>query len=147
MKTPEEYAEIAVQNFESGINCSQAVLCAFADDIGMDRSMAAKITSSFGGGMAHGDFCGALTGAFVASGFAFGFDEKMAKERGDIASLKEAQNLRTQKLTKQFTDKHKSYLCKDLLKQAGLINRRGFCKKLVAESAENFARMLQEENK
>ncbi len=147
MKTPDEYAKIASEKFETGINCAQAVLCAFTDDIGLDESTAAKIASSFGGGMAHGEFCGALTGAFIACGYNFGFDEKMAKESKNIGALKELQNARIQKLTKEFTDKYNSYACKDLLKQAGLINRRAYCKKLVEESAANLGKMLQEEQK
>ncbi len=144
MKTPEEYAKLASENFAKGMNCSQAVACAFAEDIGLDRSIAAKIASSYGGGMGHlEEVCGALTGAFTVCGFKYGFDEKMAEESGNIGSLKEAQNVRIQKLAKDFTSSNKSYLCRDLLKSAGS-DRRAYCKTLVEESAKNFATMLQE---
>ncbi len=143
-KTPDEYAALAAENFETGINCAQAVLCAFADDIGLDRSTASKIASSFGGGMAHGEFCGALTGTFIACGYAFGFDESMAQNSASIATLKEEQSKKTKTLTKQFSDKYGSYNCKHLLEKAGE-DRRAYCKTLVAEAARNFANMLEQE--
>ena len=42
--------ELALKNFESGCNCSQAVLLAFAPECGLDRETALRLASSFGGG-------------------------------------------------------------------------------------------------
>ena len=41
--------ELALKNFESGCNCSQAVLLAFAPECGLDRETALRLASSFGG--------------------------------------------------------------------------------------------------
>jgi len=38
----------AVQYFKSGYNCSQSVFMAFAEDFGVDNTLAAKISASFG---------------------------------------------------------------------------------------------------
>ncbi len=43
--THEEKAE---ELFRSGMNCSQSVFCAFADELGMDRETAAKVSASGG---------------------------------------------------------------------------------------------------
>ena len=42
----------AIQHFMNGYNCAQAVLLAFSDMVGMDEKTCAKLSSSFGGGMA-----------------------------------------------------------------------------------------------
>ena len=44
-------SEKAKELFTKGYNCSQAVLGAFAEDLGMDFETAMKLSSSFGGGM------------------------------------------------------------------------------------------------
>jgi C_GCAxxG_C_C family probable redox protein len=78
------HEKIAVDLFNQGYNCSQSVYCAFCDVTGMDRDEAFKISSAFGGGMGRlGEVCGALTGAFMATGMLLsGTDEKnkIAKE-------------------------------------------------------------------
>ena len=49
-------------------NCAQAVLCPFADDIGVDEQMLYKTAAHFGGGMKMGSVCGAITGGLMALG-------------------------------------------------------------------------------
>ena len=44
-------SEQATELFKNGYSCSQAVLLAFAEELNLDRETAAKIASSFGGGM------------------------------------------------------------------------------------------------
>lgn len=69
---------------QQSFNCSQAVFAALAEPLGVDRSLALKITSPFGGGIARtGATCGAVTGALMALGLKFGFSEAdpQAKDR------------------------------------------------------------------
>ena len=40
--------QIAEQNFLDGYNCTQAVVAAFADELGVDKDTLIKIASSFG---------------------------------------------------------------------------------------------------
>ena len=47
----EQKVALAVQYFKNGYNCSQSVFMAFADDFGVDKTMASKISASFGGGI------------------------------------------------------------------------------------------------
>ena len=43
--------ESAKENFMSGLNCSQAVAAAFAEEMNMPKSLVEKLTVGFGGGM------------------------------------------------------------------------------------------------
>ena len=43
--------ELARQAFKEGYNCSQAMVAAFSDLMGMDKKTALRLASSFGGGM------------------------------------------------------------------------------------------------
>ena len=61
------HVEKAEALFMSGMNCSQAVFGAFAEDFGMDASTAAKVACGLGGGVGRlREVCGTVTGAFGA---------------------------------------------------------------------------------
>ena len=47
--TPEEAGKKAESLFKSGYACSQAVLCTFADELGLDEATALKISLPFCG--------------------------------------------------------------------------------------------------
>ena len=67
------YTQRALDFFDGGYACSQAVLLAFAKDFGLDEQTAKRISATFGGGMGRlREKCGALTGAFMGLGLAFG---------------------------------------------------------------------------
>ena len=63
-------AETAFNNMaESKMNCAQAVLTAFCEELGLDRATALKLARGFGGGMGRGGkTCGAVTGAYMVLG-------------------------------------------------------------------------------
>ena len=55
--------------FLEGYNCSQSVFLAFHEELGLDKEMAARLASSFGGGMGRlREVCGAVSGMFLAAG-------------------------------------------------------------------------------
>ncbi len=61
--------ENAVSRFAEGYNCSQAVLSAYAEQLGVDGETALKIAAGFGGGLGRmAETCGAVTGAFMVLG-------------------------------------------------------------------------------
>ena len=43
--------KVARENFMNGLNCSQAVAVAFADEMNMPKELVAKLTIGFGGGI------------------------------------------------------------------------------------------------
>ena len=45
--------QLAKKNFESGMNCAQAVLLAFKDEMNMDEVALKKLIIGFGGGFRH----------------------------------------------------------------------------------------------
>ena len=50
--------------YGKGYTCSQAVFCAYAQDMGIDELTACRIMEGFGGGMGGmQEVCGALTAA------------------------------------------------------------------------------------
>ena len=58
--------ELARQAFKEGYNCSQAMVAAFSDLMGMDKKTALRLASSFGGGMGRmREVCGAVTGKIM----------------------------------------------------------------------------------
>lgn len=68
-----EKAAAAKALFMEGYNCSQAVVGAWAEDIGLDSETAYKIASGFGGGIGRmREVCGAFTGAVMVLGLKFG---------------------------------------------------------------------------
>lgn len=64
--------ENAVQLFENGYMCSQAVFAAFSEDLGLSKEQTLKIGACFGSGMRKAEVCGACTGALMALGLKYG---------------------------------------------------------------------------
>jgi C_GCAxxG_C_C family probable redox protein len=95
-------SETASEAFESGYNCAQAVFTTFAEDLGLDRETAAKISSGFGGGMHLGGTCGVVTGAFMALGLKFGEGKKRTYDKNA-------------EFTEKFLQRNPSIKCLDLL--------------------------------
>ena len=96
------YVEEAVQLFEDGYVCSQAVLAVFCEEFGLSREQAFKISISFGGGMRKGEVCGACTGAIMALGLKYGEN----KSKSDEMCVK---------FLDSFEKENGSYICRDLL--------------------------------
>ncbi|MGN0855233.1 MAG: C-GCAxxG-C-C family protein [Kiritimatiellia bacterium] len=71
--THEEKAETA---FMRGMNCTQAVVLAFAADFGMDEALAARVACGLGGGVGRErEVCGAVSGAAIVLGLRYGEDK------------------------------------------------------------------------
>ncbi len=67
--------EAALTYFTQGYNCAQAVFLAFGDLTGLDPATAARLVSSFGGGMGRmREVCGAVSGALAILGLLSGYD-------------------------------------------------------------------------
>ncbi|MDY3917700.1 MAG: C-GCAxxG-C-C family protein [Candidatus Limivivens sp.] len=64
-----ERVQKALENHKKGMNCAQAVACAFADAVGVDETLLFRAAEGFGAGM--GDMrgtCGAVSGAILLAG-------------------------------------------------------------------------------
>ncbi len=60
----------AIDAFKSGLNCAQAVITAYSDNMKFDYKQALCLSCGFGAGMGRlQETCGAVTGAFMIIGF------------------------------------------------------------------------------
>lgn len=100
----------AMKLFRDGYNCSQAVFCAFCEQSGLDINTAAKIASSFGGGMGRmREVCGAVSGMFMVAGLVCGYDNPEAStEKTEHYTL-------IQKLAEEFKKLNGTIICRQLL--------------------------------
>lgn len=137
--------------FLEGYNCAQAVVIAFEDLHGLDRETAAKLSSSFGGGMARlREVCGSVSGMFMVAGLLYGYDNPKAKEE------KAEHYARIQKLAAEFTAENGSIVCRELL---GLTEKKQEptpearteeyykkrpCKELIGRAAEIMDNYIRE---
>jgi C_GCAxxG_C_C family probable redox protein len=102
--------EQAVASFQEGFSCSQAVLAAFAPQLGMDRDLALKVSGGFGAGMGRmGETCGAVTGAFMVIGLLHG------RTRAEDQETKEKAYALVAELADQFRQRNGSLACRELL--------------------------------
>ena len=142
--------EKAVEYFQSGFNCSQAVFAAYAEDLGLAKNDALKIAAGFGGGMRMAETCGALTGAFMVIGLKYGTTD--AKDQSGKLKTYEL----IEKATEMFRERNNSVLCRELLNceistpqgrktasQKGLY--KTICPKLVRDAAEIVEEILNED--
>ena len=142
------HGEKAKAYFEQGYNCAQAVTLAFAEEMGLDKESAAKMVSSFGGGLGRlREVCGCVSGMALAAGALYGYSEPEAKEeKADHYAL-------IQKLANEFKERNGSIICRELL--AGINNDTNpvpeertesyYKKRPCAELAYVAAQILEEE--
>lgn len=114
--------EKAMQLFKKGYNCSQSVLGAFAEDLGIEFETAMRLASSFGGGMGRmREVCGTVSAMLMVLGIKCGYDEPKAFD-------KKAKHYKlVQDAAGMFRKKHGSIICRELL---GL--------NLKSEEADNY---------
>lgn len=138
----------AVTDFEQGFACSQAVLSAFALDLGLDRDLALRLASGFGGGMGRmGGTCGAVTGALMVLGLRYG-----NTDAADTAAKERAYDV-VRAFADQFQARNGSIVCRELLgydisrpdarqraRDEGLFTT--LCPRLVRDAAEILEALL-----
>lgn len=103
-------AEKAKQNFLSGLNCAQSVLCAFEEECGLEHESALKLASGFGAGMARmREVCGTVSGMFMAADLIFGPADPADK------AAKDAHYACLQSLAEAFKAETGSVICRVML--------------------------------
>lgn len=101
--------ERAMESYAGGIDCSQVVFEYGAEILGLDREIALRVASAFGGGMFRGETCGCVTGALMAIGYAFG-----QYKPGDEAS-KQKMMEKKKEFEEEFIACHGSLICREIL--------------------------------
>ncbi len=103
-------AEIAEQLFKQGYNCSQSVIGAYCEELGLDFEMAMRLSSSFGGGMGRlREVCGAVSAMFMVAGLLEGYSDPQNK----AAKKKHYELIQT--LAEKFRKQNGSIICRELL--------------------------------
>ena len=106
-----DHSMYAGELFMNGSSCSQAVFLAFCDVTGIDRKLAAKIASPFGGGIGRmREVCGAVSGMYMVLGALYGYDETTDDTR------KKQLYHDVQALAAQFREECGSIICREILK-------------------------------
>lgn len=135
----------AIDCFQNGFNCSQAVLSTYCEDLGFDKETALKIAYGLGAGMERlGDTCGAVSGAYLLIGLKYGqyqTDDKQAKEKTYAVVLEFA---------KLFEERSKTTICRELLSvdlisgdmQLAAERVNTVCPQMVRDAAEIIEEIL-----
>lgn len=102
--------KLAKENFKSGCNCTQAVVCAYCDLFGLPTETGMVVSEAFGGGMGRMRLtCGAVSGMFMLAGLKYSSGVK-----NDMEGRKKVYST-VQEMAKAFREKNGSIICADLL--------------------------------
>ncbi len=111
MEKQESRVGSAVEMFESGYNCCQAVFATYADLYGMDREMALKLASTMGAGIGRmREVCGAVSAMALLYGLKNGnIDPRDAKAKEETYTV-------VRNMADKFEAENGSIICRELLK-------------------------------
>lgn len=142
-----EKVQEAVELFEQGMNCSQAICATYGPQFGLDKNTALKVACGFGGGMRMGETCGAVAGALMVLGLKYG---PTGVEDTDAKPKTYEQ---VEQYTKMFEARNGSVMCRDLLacdistpegrrnaKDKGLFET--ICPEVIRDAAEILEQMI-----
>ena len=120
---------IAAEKLENGThNCAQAVICTYADLVGIDEETGRNLGNAFGSGMGNMEgTCGALVGAGIVLGLA---TTDRAKSRAGMRQV-----------MMRFQERNGATQCK-LLKGVGTNIVLRECSGCVADAAELLEEQL-----
>lgn len=101
--------ELANNLHDMKYNCAQAVACAFADEIGVDKEVLFKACEGFGFGMGGAEgTCGAISGAVMLAGF------KNSDGQIDNPGTKASTYQLSKEIVAKFAEKNNATRCRDL---------------------------------
>lgn len=128
-----KYVDLARELHKNGYTCSQAVLCAFTDILGIDEKIAINVSCGFGGGLGKlRETCGAVSGMLMAAGLLYGEGEIDDERKNKVYYP------RVQYLCNQFREINGSLSCAELLGVNGKQRVRPAgktCNDMVADAA------------
>ena len=144
------HEEKALAYFSDKFHCSQSVLAAYADELGLTETQALKIACCFNAGMRKGEVCGACSGALMVIGALYGQADK------DDLESREHANVLTDRFLNRFRELQGSYRCNEILgcdistpegaayaKETGLFTTT--CRDMVALAVQVLEEILESE--
>lgn len=139
--------ETATSLFKEGFNCAQSLLAAYGTELGLNREVALKIGSAFGGGIGRlGETCGFVTGALMIIGLKYGMTDAKNK-KSKIKTYEVVENF-----INKFKSRNNSITCRELVgfdmssfktlspDLSKIVMER--CPKLLRDSAEIIDKIL-----
>ena len=100
----------AVTCFKNDFNCAQSVFSTYAQQFGLDKQTALRVSCPFGAGMAFmAETCGAVTGALMVIGL------KHGKARPDDNDAKLKTYALSREFVARFKARHETSVCRELL--------------------------------
>lgn len=147
-------AQLAIETFANGYNCSQSVLSVFSQNLGVSKNEALKLANPFGAGIAYRqETCGAVTGALMAIGLKFGKGENGSQEEKektyDISRL----------FIEEFKRSHGTICCRELMNDLDMSTPEGMteimgkdlfrlkCTKHIQTAVEIVEKIMEKTNK
>lgn len=101
--------QLAIALHDQKYNCAQAVACAFAEEVGVDKEVLFRACEGFGLGMGGTQgTCGALSGAVMLAGF-INSDGNL-----DAPSTKASTYQLSREILSKFAEKNHALCCHDL---------------------------------
>lgn len=140
--------EQAKSNFLQGYNCTQAIMLAFSDMLGIDEQTIKAVALPMGGGMGRlRQTCGGVSGAVMCLGLIF-----PQKSKNEMYAL-------VQEFAKRFREKNGSINCGELLSGAGVkvdtspvadartpdYYKKRPCPDLIADAADILEKLIAEQ--
>jgi len=99
--------EKAIEYFKQGYNCSQAVVMAFEDVVGVDADTLARMAVGLGGGVGRmREVCGTVTGMAMVLGLKYG--DAHPQSKNEVYLL-------VQEAIAKFKAENGSIVCRELL--------------------------------
>ena len=134
----EKHVTQALKNYGNGYTCSQAVLCAYAEDMGLSMETAYRMIEGFGGGFGGmQEVCGALSAAFAVISY-YNSDGKIEggqTKQETFAKIREA--------AEYFKEQYGSVVCREVL--CGAKPQPFKCGAKVKLAAEVVEKMIHNE--
>ena len=119
----DERVEMGLKYRKEGYSCSQCVIMAMADKLGIDSELAIRIGAGLGAGVTCGELCGAVNAMAIAEGLKLK-PEEITSESKKIVMPK------TSRLMKSFSEPFDGKLtCRDLKGKYGTS-----CEELIARA-------------
>lgn len=121
-----------------GYNCSQAVGCAFCEDVGIEESKMFQLMSAFGLGMGGMEgTCGAVSAGIAVMG--------LMMNNGNTEDIRQKVKIHktAKEYTRRFAEKNASIVCREL-KGAGTGNILRTCEGCVEDAVVILEEMMKE---
>ena len=146
----ESIEEKAIRTFRSGLNCAQAVITAYSEEMKFDNNLALSVSVGFGGGMGRlQKTCGAVTGSFMVLGI------HNCKKLSANKDRKEATYSMIQKFSQEFKLINGTTDCLELLKcdlkteEGNLFAKENnlfgtVCEKCISDSVRTINKLIRQ---